>query len=270
MIDRLARTLRLGLVAALLGPVAGGEAAAATLKIDGKTEVVATTPFCTNVKTGRRYKDCTSTATISKSALGGKGDTFFGQSFEAWNAAQADAWTLVTKDDDDNALSVDGEMVVTLFNAVAAPTFGGLQIRVQWREVSSDYKEDYFWSQAVHANYDLDGNIVAPYAFMDVKNKTSTCRDIPQAAPFYYCQYGTRKFYDYPKGPWPNASFRGHAYISKVDREARTLTIYDGIDYGFVLSATPIPLPATIPLMLGALVPFAALAARRRRAAPSR
>jgi hypothetical protein len=44
------------------------------------------------------------------------------------------------------------------------------------------------------------------------------------------------------------------AFLSKADFEARELTIYDGVHYGFALDAQAVPEPATVLLTLSGLL----------------
>ena len=65
-------------------------------------------------------------------------------------------------------------------------------------------------------------------------------------------------FYDAPQGPWPNATFRAVTLLSTVTYTTnaadqvtgRTLTVYQGVAYGFSLS---VPEPASAALLLPAL-----------------
>jgi hypothetical protein len=91
------------------------------------------------------------------------------------------------------------------------------------------------------------------------------------ADPIYPFQYSPgKKFFDAPALGWPSASFRAIALLSTVSETtnaagkvtAATLTVYDGVNYGFDLSASPVPEPG-VTLLLACGV---ALLALRRRA----
>ena len=47
---------------------------------------------------------------------------------------------------------------------------------------------------------------------------------------------GVDPFYDGPHGEWPDASFEAITLLSTVSTATDTLTVYDGISYGFTLS----------------------------------
>ena len=74
------------------------------------------------------------------------------------------------------------------------------------------------------------------------------------ATPAYPHQYDDRHFYDKPAGPLPNGSFSAVALLTKLDLTARKITAYEGVSYGFVLSAdlapAPVPEPAAVWMML--------------------
>jgi hypothetical protein len=73
------------------------------------------------------------------------------------------------------------------------------------------------------------------------------------ADPIYPFQSADKSFGDAPQLGWPTASFRAIALLSTVSETtnamgkvtAATLTVYDGVSYGFDLSATAVPEPAT-------------------------
>src|SRR5215831_10383602 len=66
---------------------------------------------------------------------------------------------------------------------------------------------------------------------------------------------------DYRRCHGRDGSFAGFAYLSKVDRDKKALTVYEGLVYGFSLSADPkaevlpdptqteVPEPASLPLV---------------------
>jgi hypothetical protein len=116
--------------------------------------------------------------------------------------------------------------------------------------------------------YSFSGNGAGTGAFgvaaqplpMPPANSNNVLVDIPAspagkayADPIYPFQYGDLHFFDAPKGPWLTGSFRGIALLSTVSMTtdaakkvtAATLTVYDGISYGFDLSGAPVPEPST-------------------------
>ena len=100
-------------------------------------------------------------------------------------------------------------------------------------------------------------------------------------------------FYDAPQGAWPSNAFRGIALLSTVTENTnaagaltnQTLTVYQGVSYGFTLSATPttasnrhpgvhadafdvdaVPEPSTVALVVAGLLTLSGLGLMRRRA----
>jgi hypothetical protein len=60
--------------------------------------------------------------------------------------------------------------------------------------------------------------------------------------PIYPFQNGSQGFGDQPQGIFPIDSFRGEAFLSTVNTQTKTLTIYDGgVNYGFDLFVAPEP-----------------------------
>jgi hypothetical protein len=89
--------------------------------------------------------------------------------------------------------------------------------------------------------------------------------------PIYPFQYADAAFSDGPKAFWPDESFRAIALLSTVtfvtNRKGviteRDLTVYNGIDWGFDLSATPIPEPETVLFTTAALALLVVLSRKR-------
>jgi hypothetical protein len=94
------------------------------------------------------------------------------------------------------------------------------------------------------------------------------------ADPIYPFQSANKSFFDGPALGWPSASFRAIALLSTVSETtdntgkvtAATLTVYDGVSYGFDLSATasPVPEPGTPLLLAGGLLLYALYWRRRK------
>jgi hypothetical protein len=110
-----------------------------------------------------------------------------------------------------------------------------------------------------------------------VQNIPATPGGKAYADPIYPFQYNNKHFFDGPALGWPSASFRAVALLSTVSETtdnqgkvtAATLTVYDGVNYGFDLSATlvkaPVPEPNPALLMAAGLLPLAALRRRRQK-----
>ena len=111
------------------------------------------------------------------------------------------------------------------------------------------------WSQAIDTNAKRDPSLPGdPY--LDNAPGTPNRNAGPPAYPY---QYVGSSFYDKP-GRDATAIWIGDAYISTINYRTKTITIYDGVEWGFTV--TPAPEPSTLAMFaLGAV----GLALYRRR-----
>jgi hypothetical protein len=241
-----------------LGLVLAAQPAAAIKITAGKATDTASVAKCTAKKPVAKFKDCTSNAHVDK-VTSLKGDNAeYAKAFKAWNdGLPADKkWTL--KDGGalpDSTLTIkDGG-----FAATASATVGGASLRVFWDYAGAD-KTDYVWSTGLFDNYLLDDTIKdKPFYEIDNSGRTDN--------PIGSFQYDDRHYFDGPDAPWPNASFEAYSFLSKADKTNRILTIYEGIQWGFILNATPAGAPEPEAwMMLIAGFGFVGVAMRRRYA----
>jgi hypothetical protein len=206
---------------------------------DKDKKLVATALTCKGFVDGKSYKDCSSTASISETSLDGK-DAEFKKSFDAWNKGLAEdkKWTMA-----DGGKLPGGEFKVSTFQATVGNTIGGVKIRIDWDYAGAD-KDKFQWAQGLLDNYVIGppAKIVDPFYEMDNLGSTTS--------PLYPYQYADRHFSDGPTGPMPNGSFSARTFLSQIDAAKRVLTLYEGVSYGFVLSATAVPEPAGLALAL--------------------
>jgi hypothetical protein len=257
----LAQRVRLGRAAAVAAVFffASHDARATTINItDGAPTYFASVPACSSTNPVKSYVNCTNNSHLDDVTV--KGDNAeFKKSFDAWNATNAagSKWTFA-----DGGMLPGGDFNVTIFQTFATAALGGVEISVDWTYAGAD-KGDYKWAQGLYDNYLLDGSIVAPFYEMDIMavgcDNTNLLKQCPPLYPF---QYADRRFYDKPQAPWPNSFFEANAFLSKADSTARTLTIYEGVNYGFQLDAQAVPEPGTLFLMVPGVLGFLALKKR--------
>lgn len=243
----LSRLLPAAMALALALSHAGAWAVKVTLT-DADKKLVATTPTCKGFVDGKDYKDCTTTASLGADSLKGD-DAGFRQSFDAWNKGLAEGkkWTLA-----DGGKLPGGEFKVSTFKALIGRSIGGVDIRVDW-DYKGDDKAAFQWTQGLLDNFLIGPpvSIVDPFHEMDNLGSTTS--------PLYPYQYGDRHFSDRPQGPLPNGSFAARTFLSQVDPAKRVLTLYEGLSYGFVLSAQAVPEPGGLGLALGGAAVMLAL-----------
>lgn len=187
---------------------------------------------------------------------------YFQAAWDAWSGAQpvGSEWTLV----DGGTLAGLG-LTVSIFDAASfhgAGHVGGVEIQVDIDYNGAD-RNDLVWSQGLYDNYTLGpgGGIVPPFYEMDVSTAPGTWT--PPAYPY---QYNDEHFYDFPKAPYESGFFEADAFLSKVNYTTRTLTIYDGVEYGFYLYAVPEPQAWSLMLVSVAVMAFLGHRQRERAA----
>ena len=71
----------------------------------------------------------------------------------------------------------------------------------------------------------------------------------PFCGPIYPFQFADSRFEDVAQSLWPASSLRGIALLSTLDLAKKTVTIYQGVDWGYDLTATAVPEPANAALV---------------------
>lgn len=188
---------------------------------------------------------CDTTAHFdSKSLLTGTGgdiSPLFLSAFSTWNTSGD--WTL------QNGGSLSGFFSVTAsaqqFNF---RSLGGVTIVTTIDGITNlpalTGNQQLVWVQGLYENYSLsDGSIVAPFYTMDITAAGVACGNsgpyppTPYCGPAYPFQFADGHFGDQPKAFYDlgstQAFFQANAYLAVEDAVARTLTVYDGISYGF-------------------------------------
>jgi hypothetical protein len=212
-----------------------------------------------------------STAHIFENSITLANAAYFQAAWDEWNFRNAVdyQWTLV-----DGGSLADLGLTVTTFDAASDHNdnhnpdtgAGGVEILVSIDYSGAD-RNQLIWSQGLYVNYKLNyggAYIVVPYYDMDYKQDPNASQ--PPAYPY---QYPDQHFYDFPAGPFDNAFFEADAFLSKVNYTTRTLTIYDGVEYGFFLHVEPVPEPAAWMLMSIGLALGAIVVHRRHHNSPS-
>lgn len=224
----------------------------------------------------------------------------FGTAFNNWNAANGNLWTLA----DGGNLSIDFHITIEAF-AAAEVGGAGLTATFLYDPDPGDPELGALgWVQALYINYrPPDEDLLTPTTFLDTYDfskggsplwggegsfSISPCAPFtatlatnnpqvldsamnvvsqPYCGPIYPFQFADNHFVDFPRGGWPDDSFRAIALLATVDPANHVLTVYEGFSWGFDLK---IPEPDSIVLFVTSL--FAILGLRligRRRSAPA-
>ena len=209
----------------------------------------------------------------------------FTSAFDAWDAANGNSWKLVNGGVLSLSINAHVGLDAGQFSAGLQPVIFTIS------GASSSLLSRLVWTQALVANYTpLQGPLAEPIQTLDTfsfsqnaagsnPNFPTTCGAGSAAAcgPIYPFQYGSTlsqdqldgvplgvdPFYDAPQGEWPDASFDAITLLSTMSTATDTLTVYDGVSYGFALSAfgnvsaagalqasSAIPEPSTWAMML--------------------
>jgi MYXO-CTERM domain-containing protein len=254
---------------------------------------------CYSPFTGGIYHDCVTKGFVSDSVamntdyfinldtFGGGGQGLGEESFtSAFNDALS-GWTLNQGDMD---VMSGITMTVTKFSTGSYDAVGGIgvgpahNITVQLsgtNTLTQSLVNQLVWIQGLEINYKpgstaANFSTATNYNTLDdaTFNSFSGCTPVPNGSPanvpanttngycdpIYPFQYSNLQFYDAPMGPWPNGSFRGIALLATIDPQAKTVTTYGGVSYGFDDSAAPEP--GTWVMLLAGV---AAIFAGRRR-----
>ena len=215
----------------------------------------------------------------SPTVAGSSAPATFTSAFDAWNEANGDDWTLVDGATVD--VSIDPH-----FGLDADDELGGLNpVLFTLSGGSPQLLSTLVWTQALVVNYTpLLGALPQPIETLDTFELSQNADDdnpyfpatcVPASSgaspeggafcgPIYPFQYGSTLendtidgislgvdfFFDSPEGNWPDGRSDGITLLSSVDEATHTLTVYQGVAYGFTLT---VPEPPAWVLMLIAL-----------------
>lgn len=203
---------------------------------------------------------CRTTAYFDALTLNTQNDSqningLFQSAFTAWNASGGgQGWTLNFGGDLAGTFDVviaQAQQFDSSNNLVNTPVFkGGLEIQINVSNLTLPTLgagDRLAWTQGLHDNYTGAGATVPPFYEMDITTDAcNTNGTNPWCPPAYPFQYGDNKFYDQPKARYQppgttQAFFDANAYLAVINYTGKTLTVYDGVSYGFQNYISPEP-----------------------------
>lgn len=180
----------------------------------------------------------------------------FAPAFTSWNNSLpvAQRWTLVPSD-----LSNSARLTVSTYRALAGAgddncgnaALGCGEIQIGYTPGAGDptlianaaaiTSGNAIWSQSIFSTTKIPGALPGnPY----LDNASPADRKLnPPAYPYQYDGTGpvpASGFYDNASRPINN-SWQGQAFLSTANYTTRTLTVYDGVGWGFYVQAVPEP-----------------------------
>lgn len=204
----------------------------------------------------------TTTTAIIPTVVTGAIHADFQAAFNSWNNSlpMASQWTLVNG----GALNMAAKFDISIYRATTTGIVGDLEINVFYTPGAGDppgignpnniQPNEAVWSQSVFTNQKLMGSLPGnPY----LDNTSPPMSQLgPPAYPF---QYAGSVFYDDPSRP-AYAFWYAIAYLSTANFTTRTLTVYEGISWGFTVAT--VPEPSTY--LMGAIVVVVGVVSHRR------
>ena len=133
--------------------------------------------------------------------------------------------------------------------------YAGAKLQIDWSPTPE--QESLQWIQAIHTNRPRQ---VGPECYLDISNVA------PNRPPVYPFSYADHHFYDNPSRicePDEMVFWEAWLYLADVNRSANSVTIYEGVEWGFTVDCEPVPEPLGATVLLGQLA-SAALALRYR------
>ena len=191
---------------------------------------------------------CMTTAYFDAYSLDTQNDGSISALFQyAWDAGNNGGYTLSSG----GALSGDFSVTTATANQFSGVTLGGLTINIDVSGITLPTLgtgDDLVWVQGLYINYTVPaGTIVSPYSVMDTSTLSSlVCGGTIFCPPAYPYQYTDNSFYDQPKDFYmppgtTQAFFDANAYLAVRNIDAKTITVYDGVSYGFQNYVSPEP-----------------------------
>jgi hypothetical protein len=180
------------------------------------------------------------------------GKNIFLEAFTAWNTSGGgQGWKLVDGTNGGRN-DLNGTVSVSTFTAMSFDAdpklLGGVQVTWDINITSGlpalGKNQQFVWAQALYDDTDFSKEFpVPPFFEMDITDNN--------CAPVYKCYFDPAgPFNDRVRLPFYGNFFEAETFYGITDTDAKTLTIFDGLDYGFVNTA---PEPPAWSLMLGSL-----------------
>jgi hypothetical protein len=147
--------------------------------------------------------------------------------YQAVMGADYPAWTVA------NGGALNATYNITTYDAYNDCPTGGAEIRIMYVP-GPGTPAPVRWSQAIFTNHRRGGVEGVWASYMDVI--AGSADPFVWDPPAYPYQYTDSQFYDKPSRPCPAGGFirwDGEAYPTAIDYTTQTITVYEGVEWGF-------------------------------------
>jgi len=196
------------------------------------------------------YNSYSTAATVEALSTGSNAD------FEAaWSTALPGEWNPALWTLQWSGVPLDATLNITAYQAInytpdnplySASYYAGAEINISWVPTAS--QQNLKWIQAIYTN--RPRYLVQRY--MDIMTLRPPA-DQPPAYPYSYTDY---HFYDKPRRacePDQHIFWNAYLYLASIDRSTKTVTVYEGLHWGYTIDCVPVPEPSGVIALLAGL-----------------
>lgn len=166
----------------------------------------------------------------------------------AWNTIlpgewDSTGWTLSFSD-----TPIQAELNIATYHAYddnSSTGLGGAEINISWTPTAG--QQNLKWIQAIHTNRPRHES---SEWYLDVLRLR---KELPPVYPYSYSDY---HFYDKPGRyfePGEYIYWNAYLYLANVDRNTKSVVVYEGLSWGFTINCVTVPEPSSILIIITGL-----------------